>query len=146
MVGWWLLATGVTIGAILLASLAQIPDQARLIILSVCALGWFLLVVRYFYLRFSTKYLLTPQYLSHQTGLLWQVTNRIETIDIDDVAYEQGPIERLMGVGTIRVLSSDQSHPELLLPGIEHVRQVADTIDDFRRAERERRGLHIESI
>jgi hypothetical protein len=32
------------------------------------------------------------------------------------------------------------------MPGIDNVKQVADTIDRARRAERERRGLFIESV
>jgi hypothetical protein len=74
------------------------------------------------------------------------VTDRIEVIDIDDVTYEQGLVQRMLGVGTIRIASSDRTHPELVLSGIDGVQQVADTIDDIRRKERRKRGLHIESI
>jgi membrane protein YdbS with pleckstrin-like domain len=79
-------------------------------------------------------------------GLLWRQTDRIEVIDIDDVAFTQGPVERVFGLGTVRITSSDQSHPELSLPGIENVQIVAGLIDDARRNERRRRGLYIESV
>ena len=46
----------------------------------------------------------------------------------------------------IIIRSSDSSHPELVMSGIGDVRKVADLIDDARRAERRKRGLHIESI
>ena len=75
-----------------------------------------------------------------------QVTDRIEAIDMDDVAYEQGILQRLVGVGTIKVISSDRSHPELFLKGIDNVSHVARLIDDARHKERLRRGLHIESV
>ena len=52
----------------------------------------------------------------------------------------------MFGVGSIKISSSDRSHPELVLLGIEDVKNIADTIDDVRRKERRRRGLHIESI
>jgi hypothetical protein len=74
------------------------------------------------------------------------VTDRIEVIDVDDVSCEQGIVERMLGVGTIRIQSSDRTHPELSLLGIENVRQVAELIDDTRRKERQRRGLHIEAV
>jgi len=51
-----------------------------------------------------------------------------------------------VGVGTIRIVSSDRSHPDFSLPGIENARRVAEQFDDARRAERRRRGLHIEQI
>ena len=67
-------------------------------------------------------------------------------IDIDDVTFSQGLVQRMVGVGTIRIVSSDRSHPELFLYGIADVQEVAETLDDVRRKERRRRGLHIEAI
>jgi hypothetical protein len=66
-------------------------------------------------------------------------------IDIDDVAFSQGLIQRMLGVGTIRVTSSDRSHPTLALLGIDEVDRVSGMIDDARRKERRRRSLHIEA-
>ncbi len=65
---------------------------------------------------------------------------------MDDVTFVQGIIQRMLSVGTIRVSSSDRTHPELVLLGIDNVEKVADLIDDARRKERRRRGLHIEAI
>ena len=72
--------------------------------------------------------------------------NRIEVIDIDDVTVEQGLIERMFGVGTIRLLSSDTSDPKLFLRGIDDVKRVAAMIDDVRRDERRKRGMYIETV
>jgi membrane protein YdbS with pleckstrin-like domain len=107
---------------------------------------WGMLALMILYRRLSVHYRLTTYRLFHESGLLSRTTDRIEAIDIDDVRVHQGLIERLLGVGTVRIRSSDQSDPELKLPGIEEVRAVADLIDDTRRAERERRGMHIEAI
>jgi membrane protein YdbS with pleckstrin-like domain len=113
-----------------------------------CALVviWGGLVLTLFYRQLSCKYLLTTQRFIHETGILKRTTDRIEVIDIDDVSYEQRVVERIFGVGSIKISSSDRSHPELVLIGIEDVKNVADTIDDVRRKERRRRGLHIEAI
>jgi uncharacterized membrane protein YdbT with pleckstrin-like domain len=96
--------------------------------------------------RLNIHYELTSQRFIHKTGILKQVTDRIEVIDIDDVSFEQGLVQRMLGVGTIKITSSDRSHPELLMRGIDDVQQVAGMIDDVRRQERRRRGLHIETI
>jgi membrane protein YdbS with pleckstrin-like domain len=98
------------------------------------------------YRRVSVKYRLTNQRLFHEQGILRRVTDRIELIDIDDVTMEQGLLERLFGVGTIHVSSSDRTAPNLQMPGIDDVKAVADTIDQARRAERQRRGVFIESV
>ena len=94
----------------------------------------------------SVHYQLTTQRFIHKSGILKRVTDRIEVIDIDDVTYEQGIVQRMLGVGKIRITSSDRSHPELVLSGINDVATIADLIDDTRRAERRRRGVHIETI
>lgn len=98
------------------------------------------------YRRLSVRYRLTSYRLFHESGLLSRTTDRLEVIDIDDVRVHQGPIERILGVGTVTIVSSDRTHPDLHLPGIDEVRAVADLIDNTRRAERERRGLYLESV
>lgn len=98
------------------------------------------------YRRLTVHYRLTTYRLFHDTGLLSRIGNRVEVIDIDDVTVHQGLIERLFGVGTIVIRSSDVTHPELSLRGIEAAKKVADLIDGTRRAERQRRGLHLETI
>jgi uncharacterized membrane protein YdbT with pleckstrin-like domain len=96
--------------------------------------------------RLSTAYRLTTQRLVHETGLLRRVTNRLEVIDIDDVTTVQGLIDRILQIGTIKLTSSDRTHPVLQLRGVGDARTVADLIDNARRRERMRRGLHIEAI
>ena len=65
---------------------------------------------------------------------------------MDDITFEQGLLERLTGVGAIRIVSHDRTDPELALPGIENVQEVAALFDNARLAERRRRGLHVEQI
>ncbi len=98
------------------------------------------------YRQWIVRYQLTNQRFIHQSGILRRVTDRIEVIDMDDITFEQGLLERFVGVGTICITSSDRTHPELLLRGIQNVQEVAGIIDDTRRSERRRRGLHIEAI
>jgi uncharacterized membrane protein YdbT with pleckstrin-like domain len=98
------------------------------------------------YRKMSVHYLLTNQRFIHESGFLRRVTNRIEVLDMDDIAFEQGLVERMIGVGTIRIHSSDISHSELFLRGIDNVAEISNLIDNTRRTERRKRGLHIESI
>lgn len=104
------------------------------------------IALRYLFLRVNVRYELTTQRFVHERGILRRVTDRIEVIDFDDITVEQGPIERVLGIGKIRITSSDRTHPEFLLAGIEGVRNVAGMMDEARRTERRRRGLHIEAV
>ncbi len=100
----------------------------------------------YAWRRFGYHYELTTQRFVHQAGIITRRTDRIEVIDIDDVSFTQGPIERIFSIGTIVLTSSDRSHPVLSMIGIADVKRVAGLIDDIRRQERRRRSLHIEAI
>ena len=147
MIGSWLLASFVTV-VLLVGILMFSPGNGYLWMawLVICALLWGWFATQLAYRKLTCKYRLTSQRFIHESGLLKRVTDRIEVIDIDDVSFEQRIVERFLGVGSIKVTSSDRSHPELWLRGIENVKEVAGVIDDIRRKERRRRGLHIESI
>ncbi|MDA1050413.1 MAG: PH domain-containing protein [Planctomycetota bacterium] len=139
MYGTWVLGGLVTIG--LIAGMFAFPPVGLAI-----PVIFVLLVSMLAYKKMSVYYQLTTQRFIHKSGILKRVTDRIEVIDIDDVTYEQGVVQRMLDVGTIRISSTDRTHPELVLTGIDGVATVADTIDDVRRKERRKRGLHIESI
>jgi len=98
------------------------------------------------YRRLSIRYRLTTQRFFHEEGILRHVTDRIEVIDMDDISFDQTILQRLVNVGTIHITSSDRSHPILDIHGIEDVEKVASLMDDARRKERIRRGLHIEAV
>lgn len=144
MIGWWAVASIVTIIA-LVAGLLYLQTGFSWLLLAL-GLGWGVMVALYVFRRYGVHYYLTSQRFIHETGILWRRTDRIELIDIDDVTFHQGPIGRMFNVGTIHLSSSDHSHPEMDLPGIDGVRDVADQIDNLRRQERRRRGLHIETV
>lgn len=144
MAGSFLAAGVLTLLAAVLAAFGGPPAWAAFLIGAIVVWGG--LGLLYLYRRVTVRYRLSTFRFFHDTGLLSRTGNRVEVIDIDDVTVEQGPIERMLGVGTIHIASSDKTNPELALPGIDDARRVADLIDGTRRAERNRRGLHIESI
>lgn len=143
MVGLWLVESVLVMGGVALVVI--FPGYWWIVLASLIALAT-VLAIMFAYRRLSVSYRLTTQRLFHHHGLLGRTSDRIETIDMDDVTSFQGPIERLLGVGSIRITSSDRTHPEFWLHGIDNVQEVALLLDDARRQERLRRGLHIESV
>lgn len=144
MVGQWLLGGMVTLLLIIGGVVSK--GNVWLAIFGVIALLWIGLALLLLYRRWSVSYRLTTQRFIHQSGILRRVTDRIEVIDMDDITFEQGIVQRMVGVGTICISSSDRTHPELRLVGIDKVEKVADMIDSARRVERVRRGVHIEAV
>jgi membrane protein YdbS with pleckstrin-like domain len=149
MIGSWLAAAAASI--LILVIILQIEALRNNAIAWYVAIGLIVIIWGYLlglmlYRKWGKHYELTTQQLKHREGILFRKLDRIELIDIDDVNYQQGPIQTLLGVGNINIKSSDTSHPELVLYGIANIKQVSDMIDNARRNERRKRGLHIESI
>lgn len=142
MVGAWIGAGVVTVAGLVLA----VFIGYWLWIIGAVLVMWAALGIRLAYKRFSISYRLTNQRFFHELGILSRTTDRIEVIDMDDITCTQGLIERMLNVGTVKVTSSDRTHPEIYLVGIDDVKNVAQLLDNARRKERMRRGLHIESI
>jgi uncharacterized membrane protein YdbT with pleckstrin-like domain len=144
MVGGWLLSLIVTIVAFVGGAFFGPAGWFAAAIISVAVwIGHLGLLI---YQRMAHEYKLTSQRFIHAYGILRRVTDRIEVIDIDDVQVTQGFVERFLGVGTIRILSSDVTSPLTTLVGINEVTRVSTLIDDTRRAERRKRSVHIESV
>jgi membrane protein YdbS with pleckstrin-like domain len=148
MIGYWLFAALLTAGGIIGGMFATAPTAGAvwLLVALLSVALWGGLGLYYLYLRYGMSYELTSQRLVHKVGILSQTTNRIEVIDIDDVSTYQTFIERLLGVGTIKILSSDTSDPMLVIRGIDDAKRIATMIDNVRRDERRRRGMYIETV
>jgi membrane protein YdbS with pleckstrin-like domain len=145
MLGSWILAGLATVLLIVVGIFFWRTD-VWLGVLTTVLMVWIFLGSRLLYRQMSVRYRLTNQRFFHETGIIRRVTNRIEVIDMDDITFEQGPIERVTGVGSIRIRSTDRSDPDLCLIGIDDVKEVAARIDKVRRAEKLRRSLHIENV
>ena len=143
MFSWWI--GSAVLSVILLVGLIflwAVPFML-IVILVLVALVWLWPACTLMYRRMALRYRLTSQRFIHEHGVLTRETDRIEVIDIDDVSFRQTLVDRFVGVGIIRIESGDRSHPVLVLKGIDDVERVYDLIDDARRKERVRRGIHI---
>ncbi len=143
MGGVWLSAA---IGSIALVVVSLMYENLPLgIALAIAAAIWVVVGLVYAVRRLGIHYELTTQRFIHQHGILSRRTDRIEVIEIEDLSFHQGPIQRMLGIGTIDITSNDRSHPHLVMQGIADVKTVASLIDDIRRKERKQRSLHIRS-
>jgi len=91
----------------------------------------------------SVDYRLTSQRFLHKRGVMRRVSDQILLVDIDDVEYVQGLMDRMFNVGTITIISNDASDPKLPLLGIDDVERVANLIDHARREERRKRAIYM---
>jgi membrane protein YdbS with pleckstrin-like domain len=146
MIGAWLSCSLITLLLVVVGAMWVRHPVLWWIFVVALLLMWGYPLLLLMYRRLSIRYRLTTQRFFHEAGILRHVTDRIEVIDMDDISYDQTILQRLVNVGTIHINSSDRSHPVLDVVGIENVKQVATMMDDARRKERIRRGLHIEAV
>ena len=140
MLGSWLLAVLATVVLIVVSVFIQPSIVATIPLIFVIWIG---LLLYLFYRRLSIHYTLTTQRLVHKKGILVRTTDRIEVIDMEDVTVSQGIVQRMLGVGTIKITSQDRTHPEIWLVGIDEVQRIALLIDDVRGKVRRRRGVQM---
>lgn len=99
---WWMTAI-----AILLAILAFV-------------LPW--LVTR------TTCYRITNYRIDFERGILKKRIDTMELWHVDDISFEQGFVDRLMNVGSIKILSDDRTTPRLDLDGLPNPRAIFDSL------------------
>ena len=113
-----------------------------LVLLPVFLLG-LLLWLRVWYLVASTRYRLTTQRLFVQRGLIAKKLEEVELFRVKDVTLSQGVLQRMLGVGNVVVLSSDDTTPRLELAGICDPVAVKEQLRGAFRTARQREGLRM---
>ncbi len=144
MYGGWVFAIVVTLAGVALAVLVPNP-AAWIAAVVVVPVIWISQLLTLLYRRMSVEYRLTTQRFLHKRGLLRRVADQLLLVDVDDVTWEQGLVERIVNVGKITIHSNDASDPKLPLPGIDDVERVANLIDNARREERRKRAIYMAS-
>lgn len=100
-----------------------------------------ILLARAWYLVASTRYRLTNQRLFAQTGLIAKNLEEVELFRVKDVTLSQGMLDRMLGTGTVTVLSTDDTAPRLALAGIRDPMAAKEALRTAFRAARQREGL-----
>jgi hypothetical protein len=87
----------------------------------------------------STSYTITNQRIIVKTGLIGKKIEEIELMSVKDVNVKQSITNRLLGVGSITILSTDKTTPSITLDDIKDPNTVKDVI---RNAVREEKAAH----
>jgi len=93
----------------------------------------------------GSRYRLTTQRLFIERGLFSQTIDQTELIRVDDVQLRKTFVDRLLGLGTVAILSTDASDRQTLIEGVANPEAVAEAIRSRMRALR-KRSLFVESL
>ena len=76
----------------------------------------------------TTNYRLTNQRLTVEEGILNRALDEVDLRTVDDSGFSQSPLERLQGIGTVWIVTSDRTTPRLALRGIPDPRALREKI------------------
>ncbi|MDX2114326.1 MAG: PH domain-containing protein [Planctomycetota bacterium] len=86
-----------------------------------------------------TRFTLTNQRFRTESGILNKHFDDLELYRVKDITLSQPLIQRLVGLGTITMITSDATSPRVVLPAIADSMRVMDLIRaQVERARRER--------
>jgi uncharacterized membrane protein YdbT with pleckstrin-like domain len=89
----------------------------------------------------STSYRLTNERLLIRSGWIAKSVQEIELYRMQDVALDQGILQRIFGVGSVSVVSIDKTTPRLMIKGIVNPEMIKEQIRKSYRASRKSEGI-----
>lgn len=128
-------------GAIAIQFLQQDWKQWLLLVPGLLLLVPVYLVLKTWLQKLSIGYKLTSQRLFVVNGLFSKRVNEIELFRIRDVTVDQTMLQRMVGCGTVSVLSTDETTPKIAIAGVSEPMRVKELIRDSYKSAREKVGL-----
>jgi len=91
------------------------------------------------------RYRITSQRLFIERGILSQTVDQTELIRVDDVRLTKTLTDRLFGLGTVVILSTDASDRDVTIEGVSNPDEVAEAIRMHMRTMR-KKSLFVENL
>ncbi len=104
------------------------------------AAGALLMVLPYLLVK-TVRYRITNYRIDYEHGLVSKTIDTLELWHVDDIHFRQSLIDRIFGVGTITVISSDSTTPRLPLYGLPQPRALFDQLKQRVIAVKRMRGV-----
>ena len=89
----------------------------------------------------SVRYRISNYRIDYERGILGKKIDTLELWHVDDIRMEQSFLERMLGVGTITVLSNDTSTPKLAMLGLPNPRPLFESVKQRVIAVKRQRGV-----
>ena len=135
----------VLVVAIALIAVVLVPSGAARLVIGAAAVLFLMMWLIVPVLRWrTTTYELTTKRLRTRYGIVTRRGRDIPLTRINDVSFEKGLLDRLLGAGRL-VVESAGEHGQIVLRDIPHVEDVQSTLfrlveDEQRRLERDQRN------
>lgn len=136
----WGLVGGVLIAIPILIRIFNGAWPAWWIVASLMILGLLLWLIPLVITR-TIHYRISNYRIDYERGLLSKKIDTLELWHVDDISFGQSLLGRMLGVGTITVMSDDQTTPNLALHGLPNPRPLFETLKQRIIAVKRQRGV-----
>lgn len=123
---WSLLGIVLIVGSVYLKSRyhQHVPIW---LVLACVVVGLFLFTVPMILVR-RTRYRITNYRIDYERGWFSTTIDTMELWHVEDIKFHQSFWDKIIGAGTIEVLSHDDTTPKLVMTDIPHARQLFHTL------------------
>ena len=106
-----------------------------LVLLGLAVLFWPMLMIR------TIRYRISNYRIDYERGVLSKNIDTLELWHVEDIHFHQSLLDRILGVGTITVISHDETTPTLELHGLPSPRPLFDSLKQRVIAVKRQRGV-----
>jgi membrane protein YdbS with pleckstrin-like domain len=110
------------------------------VILALVIVGLLFILIPYLNLK-RIRYRITNYRIDYERGLLSKTIDTLELWHVEDIKFHQSFVDRLFGVGTITVVSHDETTPMLTIRGVPQPRPLFDSLKQRIIAVKRQRGV-----
>ena len=89
----------------------------------------------------AIRYRVSNYRIDYERGLLSKRIDTLELWHVEDIAFHQSLIDRIMGVGDIKIISHDDTNPQLMLRGLPNPRPLFESLKQRVIAVKRQRGV-----
>jgi hypothetical protein len=87
------------------------------------------------------RYRITNYRIDFERGILGKKIDTLELWHVEDIRFDQSFLDRLLGVGNLTVVSSDETTPQLQMHGLPNPRPLFETLKQRVIAVKRQRGV-----
>jgi uncharacterized membrane protein YdbT with pleckstrin-like domain len=92
-----------------------------------------------------TNYRISADRIEYERGILSRSTDNLDMFRVTDLKMRRTLLDRLFDIGTVEILSSDETHPVFFLASIPNPREAYDLLKQISlNADRRRGVVHYE--
>jgi membrane protein YdbS with pleckstrin-like domain len=135
----WLVIAAILIAIPIVAWAAQytVPWWATLILVAMALVSALVPIIA---VR-TVRYRISNYRIDYERGILSKTIDTLELWHVEDINFHQSLLDRILGVGTVTVISHDETTPALRLHSLPHPRPLFDSLKQRVIAVKRQRGV-----